>query len=180
MRSEIGDGSDFSTVRRLAEIGDGSDFSARETAAILFFEKSLPSPISPFSPATITWPPPVRRASSTASAIRLRVASEGISRSTTTSIECLRSFSSAGGSSTRQIWPSTRARVKPCRTRSVNRSRCSPFASRTSGARIITRWSLRAARIRSTIWSRGWASKTLSHSEQWAVPIRAKSTRRKS
>jgi len=114
------------------------------------------------------------------SASRLRVAAPGISRSTTTSIRCLSVFSSAGGSSTRQIRPSTRARVNPWRTRSANRSRCSPLASRTSGARIVTRAPLRAARIRSTIWSRGWASSTLSHSGQWAVPTRAKRTRRKS
>ena len=52
--------------------------------------------------------------------------------------------------------------------------------TKTSGASTITCWPCLAVRIRSTIWSRGWASSTVPHSGQWAVPTRVYSTRRKS
>ena len=122
----------------------------------------------------------MRSAKATASVSRLRSSAFGVRRSITTSIECLTSFSSGGGSSTRTMCPSTLARVNPCRTRSVKRSRCSPFPFRINGASTKTRCPCRAVRILSTIASRGWASSILSQTGQCERPVRAQSTRRKS
>ena len=70
---------------------------------------------------------------------RVRRSSFITSRSTTTSIVCLNFLSSVGGSSSGCCSPSTLTRENPSLRSSSNRSRNSPFRSRTTGALTVKR-----------------------------------------
>ncbi len=92
--------------------------------------------------SAIARPSALRSAVSNDSARRCLICDASLpifSRSITTSMLCFSFFFSFGSDSASTIAPSTRKRTKPCACIAANRSTCSPFFSRTAGARIISR-----------------------------------------
>ena len=93
---------------------------------------------SPSTTFTRTTPAPSLRAVSTESASRAALAPfSTCSLSTTTSTVCFLFLSSCSSSDKSWISPSTRTLTNPAFCRSLNVAWCSPFRSRTRGARII-------------------------------------------
>ncbi len=132
--------------------GDSPDFRRTKVGTVPRLPPFRPPPPSM---ATIRFPSPSCRASSTASASRGRIFGPATSRSTTTSMLCRICRSSRRSSVRRTTRPSTRARTKPCFSRSSNRSRYSPFWPRIRGASTRKPRARRAATaIRSRICSR--------------------------
>ena len=99
-------------------------------------------------------------------------------RSTTTSIECFRFGSSAGGSSSSYSTPSILARTNPCDLEPSMIRACSPLRSPTIGASSMRRSPGVRAMTVSTISVTVCASSATPWSGQRGSPARAKSSRR--
>ncbi len=141
-----------------------------------FCEYVVVSPVSIRS--TTTSPSASIAAVSTDCVSRVRRSSFITSRSTTTSIVCLNFLSSAGGSSSVVCSPSTLIRENPSLRSSSNRSRNSPFRSRTTGAFTVKRVPSGSCRICSTIESIDCPAIGRPHTGQCGRPTRAYSSRR--
>ncbi len=123
--------------------------------------------------STTATPSARARASSRASANRLRAPGFTTIRSTTTSRVWLRFFSRTISSSRSRSSPSTRTRRNPAFRRSSNRARCSPFRPRTTGDSTSTRVPSPSASTRSTIWVTVWLATSRPQDGQWGTPTRA-------
>ena len=100
------------------------------------------------------------------------------SRSTTTSMVCLRCFSSLGGSASWIVSPLTRARLKPWDCRLRNSSMYSPLRPRMTGASTWKRVPSSSWSTRSTICWGVCRSIGEPHWGQCGRPARAYSSRR--
>ena len=133
--------------------------------------------------ATSTRPSPRRRAVSTESVRRGRSSSAWAragttNRSTTTSTVCFFILSSWMSSERSRTVPSTRTRAKPARRAVAMSCWCSPFRSRTSGARTSSREPSGCSLIRSTISCGVCATMGMPWVGQCGTPTRANSRRR--
>src|SRR6266550_3367955 len=123
--------------------------------AVLPVVRNVPSvrevPSAPATVSTVTMPSARRSAVSSESARREPRFSRTISRSTTTSIVCLRFLSSSMSSPTSRIVPLTRTREYPWRCRSKKSFLYSPLRPRMTGASTSSRVPDGCASTRSTI-----------------------------
>gem|GEM_PF-4438360 len=126
----------------------------------------------------MTVPPESRSAVSTESVSRRRALSLTTSRSTITSMVCFSYFFSAGGSSSRITWPSTRARANPLVWSSRNSSPYSPLRPRITGASTWNRVPSGSSSTRSTICCGVCLAMGRPQLGQCGLPIRAQSSRR--
>ncbi len=136
--------------------------------------RSEPSASRPRGRVSTAASPSARaRASSRASARRVRPSGFTSSRSTTTSRVWLRFLSRAISSSSSRVSPSTRMRRNPERRRSSRSARCSPLRPRTTGASTSTRVPGGRPSTRSTIWVTVWLEISRPQEVQWGTPTRA-------
>ena len=166
--------------------GSNSCKEYEQTGQANLLEKIISLPVS--ISTIMALPSAKRRAVSKDSAKRCWISGRTLMRSTTTSIECLSFFLSAGNWSTSKISAfatfavpppeRTRKRTKPCACRSWKRSTNSPLRSLTTGAKIINFVSSGIESTVSTIWETLCASKGRSWSGQWGVPARANNKRK--
>ena len=137
-------------------LGSISSMVKPETGQANLAEKIVRSPVSASSATTS----PSLSASpvSRLSARRAPRVGDTTTRSTTTSMSCLRFLSRAGAASISQVSPSILTLVKPRLSSSASSFRYSPLRPRITGASRWRRVPSAIARVRSTIWLTVWLS----------------------